>query len=98
MLDCGKDTRGIGSLAPTWLEEIDATGLVKQPLKEELFKITGQEALTEFTEHRRVEAGIGEFQPKHVFPINSGANRVSRLAIGQPFGKLEDQHECEARW
>lgn len=45
-----------------------------------------------------VKAGIGQLQAARVFPSESITYRLSGLAIGQAFEKLEDGDQGESPW
>jgi len=43
-----------------------------------------------------VEASVIEGQRERVLPVDPGAHRVGRLAVGEVLGKLEDRHQRKA--
>ena len=59
--------------------------------------LPGDQPGAELAQDGMVEAGIGEFQPQDIFPINAAADGIRGLAIGEAFGKLEDCGQRQAR-
>ena len=54
-------------------------GQVKQWLQNLLFRFPLQQTLAKFTQHRRIEARIGQIETEHVLPIQPPTNGVSSL-------------------
>jgi len=52
--------------------------------------VPANQASTELAEHREIEACVIQFQTQQVLPIESGANGLGRLPIGQPLRELQD--------
>jgi hypothetical protein len=65
-------------------------------LEEDLFGSAGQEPGSELGEDGEVEAGVGQFKPEQVFPVDAAANGIGGLSVGKSFGELEDQNQCES--
>jgi hypothetical protein len=42
------------------------------------------------TPHRSIKAGIAEFEPERILPIDAAAHGIGGLPIGKPFSKLHD--------
>jgi hypothetical protein len=55
--------------------------LLQERSQEALLSLSGKEASTEFTQHRKVETRIGQFEAERIFPINAASHRLRRLTI-----------------
>jgi len=55
----------------------------------------GEDALAKFTQHRRVEAGIGERQVQRILPGDVERDGEGSCAVGQILKRLENQDERE---
>ena len=55
--------------------------------------MTGQEPVTKFTEHGKVEARVREIETQEILPVDTRTDRLRRLAIRQVFPKLHDRHQ-----
>jgi hypothetical protein len=72
--------------------------VLEHGLKQELLGPARYQAAAKLAQHRRIKAGILQFQGQQVFPIQPAAHRVRRLLIGQTFGKLQDRHHRKPAW
>ena len=52
--------------------------------------MTGQEPVTKFTEHGKVEAGVRQFQPSQILPIDARSHR-----LGRPPRSIRLCEDCE---
>jgi len=59
--DCRKHMRGIGTLAAPRLEQFAVPTPLQKDLQQQLFRTTGDQASTKFTQHRMVKARISQF-------------------------------------
>ena len=57
-----------------------------------------QQTVTEFAEHGKVEAGVGQVQTHKVLPVDPSPDRLGGLAISQMFAKLQNRHQGQAPW
>jgi HKD family nuclease len=48
-----------------------------------------------FTQHRKVESRIRQFETQQILPVNARADRLRCLAIGQVLPKLHERHQRE---
>ena len=69
--------------------------MLQQRVQQHLRRPAGQETLAELTEHREVEALIAQIQAQGVLPIDSTADSVGSLAVGQVLCELQDRDEHE---
>ena len=88
--------RGVGALAATSFEEAALAHPSEEGVKQQAFGLSGDEPGPELTQHGVVEARIGQLQAQGIFPVNAAAHGVSRLAVGQAFGKLQDCRQRQA--
>src|SRR5262245_55953602 len=88
---------GVRALAAAGLQEPLRPCQRQQGIEEELLRLASDEAGAELAEDGMVEAWVGQFETQDIFPINTAADRIGRLAIGQPFRKLEDRGQRQAR-
>jgi hypothetical protein len=65
-------------------------------VKQQEFGLSGDEPGPELTQHSVVEAGIGQLQAQGRLPVNAAAYGVSRSAVGQALGKLQDRRQRQA--
>src|SRR5258708_3209024 len=86
----------VGALFPTWFDPSTCQRNIQQRLQNLLFRFSFDQALAKFTEHRGIEAWISQFQAQQIFPIEPPSNRISRLLIGETFGKLHQTHQQQA--
>ena len=54
-----------------------------------------QQALAKLTQHREVEAFVGQFQAEGIFPVNAGAHRIGSLTVREVLGELHDADQCQ---
>ena len=78
---------------PAGLEQAQGAAALQQLVEEELFGAARQQAVPEFTQHRKVEARIGQLETQQILPVDARADGLGRLAIGQVFPKLHDRHQ-----
>jgi hypothetical protein len=69
----------------------------QQGLAQEMVNPAGDEARAELAQDRIIEAGVGQFKPEGILPINPTAHGIGRLAVGQPFGTRQHQHLRQSR-
>jgi len=67
------------------------TGHRQEGIEEQGLDLPGDQPGAELAQDGMVEAGIGEFQPQGILPIDAAADGVGRLAIGKAFRKLEER-------
>jgi hypothetical protein len=89
-----QNMRGVGPLAATRLDQLALATPREQRIEEQILRRPSDQPAAKFAEDRGIKPGIGELQAQHVFPVNATPHRVCRLAIGKPFGELE---ECDER-
>src|SRR5262249_2997318 len=65
-------------------------------IEEELFRLPSDKPGAELAQDSMVEAWVSEVQPQDILPINTAADSICSLAIGEPFGKLEDGGQRQA--
>jgi hypothetical protein len=65
-------------------------------IEEHLFRSPRHQACPKLGEDRGVKARIGALQPPGIRPVDTTAHGVGRLAIGEPFGELQERDECQA--
>jgi hypothetical protein len=63
-----------------------------------VFRFPLDETRAELAQHRRIKAGVGQLQGQRIFPVDPPAHGIRGLAVGQVFGELEDQHQCQPCW
>ena len=60
--DRREHVRGVGALLPARLEQAQGTAALQQLVEEELFSAARQQAGPEFTQDRKVKAGIRQLE------------------------------------
>jgi hypothetical protein len=60
-------------------------------VKEEILRRSNNQSRTKLAEDRRIEPRIRELQEQDILPIDATPHGVRRLAIREPFGKLQDR-------
>jgi len=65
-------------------------------IEQALLHAAGDQARAELGEDRGVEAGVGQLQRETVRPVDTGADGVGGLSIGETFDVLHHTHEREA--
>ena len=94
----GQHMRGVRPLASPRFEQPLRPCQRQQGVQEERRRLTGDEPCAKLAQDGMMEAGIGQFEPQDIFPINAAADGIRGLAIGETFSKLEDRDHREARW
>ena len=82
--------RGVGALASLCLQKAPLPEPVQEEVEQELFGTTRPQPAAKLAEDRVIKAGIVEGESKGVLPIDPGADRIGRLAVGEVFGELEE--------
>jgi hypothetical protein len=75
--------------------ELAAAAPREQRIEEQVLRRPSDQSAAKFAEDRGIEPGISELQAQHIFPVDAAAHGMRGLAIGEPFGELEDGHECQ---
>jgi hypothetical protein len=79
--------------SPSCFEPALVPALLKKPGQKALLSLSGKQTGTEFTQHRKVETRISEFEAEPIFPINAASDRLCCLPIGKIFHELEDRDQ-----
>jgi hypothetical protein len=87
--------RRVRALPPTGFEPALFPTPLQQQIQQTLFGLALDQACAKFSQDAMVKAGIGQLQAKRVFPSEPLTYRISSLAIGQAFEKLEDGDQCQ---
>ena len=58
-------------------------------VEQEYFGLSGHKAVTKLTQHRGVEAGVGQLQGQGILPGNAVADGIGGLPIRKAFKKLQ---------
>jgi hypothetical protein len=69
----GQHMGGVGALLPAGLEPTHGPAPRQQLVEQALYGTAGQQPVTEFTEHGKVEARIGEIEAQQVLPVDAGS-------------------------
>jgi len=90
---------GVRALPAAGLEQASGLAGVEQLVQEPLLGAAGQQARAELAQHRVVEAGVGQLEPKQVLPVDAGAHRLRGLPVGQVLAELQqgDQRQAPGR-
>ena len=88
--------RGVRPLAAPRLEQPQRPHSLQEGIQEPRRGVTRDQARAELAQHGKVEAGIGEFKPEGIFPVNATADGLGRLAVGQVFDKLQDTDQGQS--
>jgi len=86
----------VGALASPPLEQPLLPQAREQAVEKGLRLVAGAEAGAELGEDGEVEAGVVEFQPQGVLPVESGADGVGGLAVGQVLQELHQRDQGQA--
>lgn len=89
----GQDVRRLGALTASRLNNLVVVAPREQGVEQQRLRRPGQQAAATFAEDRRIKAGIRELQARCILPVDATAHGISRLAIGEPFGELEEGDE-----
>src|SRR5215472_1848789 len=90
--------RRVSALPPTGFEPPLFPTPLQQQIQQTLFGPALDQACAKFRQNAMVKAGIGQLQAKRVFPSEPITYRISSLAIGQAFQKLEDRDQSQPPW
>jgi len=93
-----ENVRGVAALPSAALQQTAPWRQVEDSLEQPALGSMHQQARAELAQDGVVKAGVNQLQAKQVFPVNSGADRVGGLPIGQPFHELQQRCERKADW
>jgi hypothetical protein len=88
--------RRVGALLPTSFEPAHRAAALEQLVQQQFFTTAGEEAVAKCAAHGKVKARIRQREPKQVFPVDTGAHRLGRLALGEILAKLHHGDERQA--
>ena len=60
-----------------------------------MLSLAGDKPLAELGKPAEVKAGIGQFEPERILPVDPGAHRICGLAIAQMLKELEHRDQCQ---
>ena len=87
--DRGQDMRRVGALPAPLADQAEFPASFQEGVQELLFGLAVDQAGAEFAQHGVIEAGIGQFQPQGVLPVDAATDGVGGLAIGEALDVLE---------
>jgi len=79
-------------LAPRCEPSPGATPL-QQLVSQEGFGAPRQEPVAQCTQDRKVEARVRQLETQEILPVDTGADRLGGLTIGQVLAPLHERHE-----
>src|SRR5260370_19837528 len=85
--------RRVGPLPSSGLEVPLLFAGLQQRVQESMLGRACHQPGAKRAEHREVEAGVDQFEPQRILPVNAAPYRLGRLPIREPFGKLHDRHQ-----
>jgi hypothetical protein len=91
----GQDVRRVGTLTGAGLGQAAVLARLEDLVQEEPSGPVGGEAAAELGEGGEVESGIVELEPEGVLPVNTTADGVGGLSIGEVLGELQDGDQSE---
>ena len=76
-----QDMGGVGALFAPPFEQTPFLEIRQHGLEQRMFNPASYEARTELTQDQIIEAGVGQFKPEGIFPIDATAYGISRCAF-----------------
>jgi hypothetical protein len=84
---------GVRPLPSPRFDEATVAAPCEEPVKQERFRRPSQQVAATCAEDRRIEPGVRELQAQDIFPVDTAAYAVGRLAIRQPSSELQQRHQ-----
>jgi hypothetical protein len=94
--NCSQHMRGGRPLPAARFQQLTLAAPGEQRVEKARFCPTGEQSGAELAQDRRIESGIAQLQPEHVFPVDPTPDSVGRPAIGKARGRLEEGHQRQA--
>ena len=90
-----EDMGGVRPLPTPRLDELAIAAPREQGLEEQRLRRPSDQAGAKFTEDRAIKSRIRQLPAEDVFPIETTAHGVGRLAIGEAFGTWQERDQCQ---
>ena len=90
--------RRVGALLAPRFEHPHGAPTFQQLVSQEHCGAPSPQAVAQCAEHRQVKARIGPVQAQAILPVETGADCLSGLAIGQVLANLHERHEGQPPW
>jgi hypothetical protein len=77
---------------------VSASGFTgdKEGIQQALGGLMGKQPVAKIVQEGEIEPWVGQFKAEGIFPIDTAADGIRRLTIGEPFDILHDHHERQA--
>ena len=69
---------------------------VEHSHQEAFFSGAGNHAGAKFAQNGKVKAGVRQFEPQSILPVNASANGIGCLVVGEVLAKLHEGDEGQA--
>lgn len=92
----GQHVGAVRALLATCLDQATGLETLQHPVEQEVFRPLPNKAGPELRQGAEVETGIGQLEPKRVFPVDAGPNGVSCLPVTQVLQELKHRDQRQA--
>jgi len=92
----GQDMRRVGALTSPGTQEFVLTTPGQERVEQEGFGRSFDQTTPELAQDGAIKAGIGQLQSRDILPVDTTAQRMGRLQVGESLGELEDGHQSQA--
>ena len=87
---------GIGPLRAPRLDPAPRFAGGQEGIEQPLGGLMGEQAVAKIVQQGEVEARVRQVEAEGIFPIHTAADRIGRLAVGEPFDILHHHDERQA--
>jgi len=91
--DGGQHMGRVGAWRPTGLEEPQRATPLQELVQQQRFGTACQQSVPKFTQDRKVEARLRQFETQQILPVDARADGLRGLAIGEVLPKRHDRHQ-----
>lgn len=94
----GQHVCAVRALFPPRLDQAACLEALQHRIQQQVLRLAGNAARTEFGEHAEVETGVGKLKSKRALPVDAGAHGVGGLPIAEALEELDDCDQGQSPW